>query len=208
MVLYWWEPEPWFNGFHLSPCTFRCPACPNLNKATFDVALSLDGCLHLQHLNHWKSMKISWFNTNMVPTLGILTPSNINPWKSWLYPPTFPVAPDLCSDFGPQAWSGVSDCFSMAVSIPLIEKASARRRIFSAGDKQPTFNCQPPWETWKSRTVLVCSGPSNASLLIRELTCFTDRCQGSKEPATCNAAEIERVIMAGLFELPIPGHES
>lgn len=195
-----------FTPFTVHCC--RCPACPNLNKATFDVALSLDGCSHLQHLNHWKSMKISWFNTNMVPTLGILTPSNIKPRKSWLYPPTFPVAPDLCSDFGPQAWSGVSDCFSMAVSIPLIEKASARRRIFSAGDKQPTFNCQPPWETWKSRTVLVCSGPSNASLLIRELTCFTDRCQGSKEPATCNAAEIERIIMAGLFELPIPGHES
>ena len=192
-----------------SPCTAAgAPPAPTSTRR-----LSMLPCpwtvAHISNiLNHWKSMKISWFNTNMVPTLGILTPSNIKPRKSWLYPPTFPVAPDLCSDFGPQAWSGVSDCFSMAVSIPLIEKASARRRIFSAGDKQPTFNCQPPWETWKSRTVLVCSGPSNASLLIRELTCFTDRCQGSKEPATCNAAEIERIIMAGLFELPIPGHES
>ena len=60
----------------------------------------------------------------------------INP-LSMLHPPTF--RPDLCSNFGPQAWSGIGDGFGMAVSIPLVEKASAGRRIFAAGNKQPTI---------------------------------------------------------------------
>ena len=105
MVLYWWEPEPWFDGFHLSPCTFRCPACPNLNKATFDVALSLDGCLRLQHLNHWKSMKISWFNTNMVPTCSHpRNPDTVeyHPETAGFIPPHFQLHQISAQTLGPK----------------------------------------------------------------------------------------------------------